>query len=920
MTCSAVKAKGAKAYCFFHCVLHTNLIEENQTLFWFSKIIPRLTATVDYKQLPGGFSAVSGLLESHPDIQINYDTDVELYTLRGSYTKVQAALEQLLVPPSAGSKHKGQLVPPVQLVQKQNTQEAHDVSRRSNKETVHLENNLFRKPPDQVKAGRHGSTSVSGTTLDENNQASLQLSGATTTSDEDCTLIVDSDVFQYTQKNYQKEYKQILSQYGVNAVEMTNQGLTTLFLCVVSETGNSRRDWEYLKLVRKNMSSFFRKNESTICRTPLSKRALESVQDLERAKTTLSVKLPNLLLSEDEWNIYIIGNPADVGQAKQFLLEQCKALAKKEDMASSLSFSPCSSGSSGHSKEHRATSGGLPALDSMASKTDAEESERKSDGPKKYKLATRFKDSQLGMLANRPADLIIRGGPLSPSGSKHSGPAEGLDVVSETAKSASDRVPRPPGLITTEDCLFESGDTRSLEGALQKKPSVKSDTRAKVLSLPFNTSPLPPAGPGTTLKRASSFSGSSQPKVEVRSPGSQDDSSKSAVRPRPSSSGNSCQTQVNTLGGYSAALTVSQVMWNYIKEAYGTRVDDLTSDVQVKETRSEGSSDVTIMLRGGNQSKLNLCLIALQRLVSHVSVDFSVSQVRLSELGITNPADENLLACCADVHSCFEKITTHIAKEDLFLVGPQRLCSQVAASLREVFSVDLATGMRQQELSAPSVAHWDSETFSNNDVDQWRPSHNHSQVSLEDGGSASPLRIPNSGSTQETKLVNGSVTQPQLRVSPVVREKVKLGDAVEMDGQKKAGNRGIQSKAPAAKDATLQVVEGSFNSLIKEGVRQRHMETGKPLEKPKTNLGGPGYTCTCGERGKSGKKSSRGADGCVACQQSEPRLLGIQGQMSYSKIHISLPGHKKDLAIKVSYRIPDGIQEVRGLIAALVTR
>lgn len=879
---------------------------------WFSQIIPRLSATVDYKQLPGGFSALSGLLESHPDIQINYDTEVELYTLRGSYTKVQAALEQLLVPQSAGSQHAGHLVPPVQLTQKQNTQEAHDLSKSPNKETVHLENNLFSKTPEQVKVGRH--SSMSGTSLDDKNKAALQLSGPTATSDEDCTLIVDSDVFKYTQKNYQKEYKQILSQYGVNAVEMTNQGLTTLFLCVASETGNSRPDWEYMKLVRKNMSSFFRKNESTICRTPLSKSVLESVQDLERAKTTLSVKLPNLLISEDEWNVNIIGSPADVGMAKQFLLEQCQVLEKKEGLASPLSFSPSSSSSSSHSKEQRTTSSGLPTVDSIASKTDAEENERKCESAKKYKLATRFKDSQLGMLANRPADLVIRGGPLSPSGSKQK-PAEGFIVVSETAKSASDRVPRPPGLITGEDCLFESGDARSLEVALQKKPSVNSDSRSKVLSLPFSPSTLPPAGFGTTLKRASSFSGSCQPKVELRSQGSQDDSSKS-VRPRPSSSGNNCQKQVNTSGGFGAELTVSQVMWNYIKEAYGTQVDDLTSDVQVKETRSEGTSDVTIMLRGGSQSKLNLCLIALQRLVSVVSKDFAVSQVRLSELGITNPADENLLACCADVHNCFDVITTHVAKEDLFVVGPKRLCLQVAASFREVFSVDLAPGTRQRELSTPSMAHWDI-VASKSHVDQWRLNSNHSQVLLEDGGGAGPQKIINSGSAQETKLVNGSVTQPQLRVSPVVREKVKLGDTVEMDGQKKASNCGIQSKGLAATDAALQTVEGSSHLLTKDSMRQRRMETGKPLEKARSNHGGTGYTCTCGERGKSVKRSSRGTDGCVACQQSEPRLLGIQGQMTYSKIHISLPGHKNDLAIKVTYRIPDGIQEVRDFTAAL---
>lgn len=879
-------------------------------------MIPRLSATVDYKQLPGGFSAVSGLLESHPDIQINYDTDVELYTLRGSYTKVLAALNQLLVPQSARSKHTGRLDPPVQVTHKQQSQESEDLSKRPNKETVHRENKPVSRTPDQVKPGRHGGTSVGGSGLDDASQAALKSPGATTnTSDEDCFLIVDADVFQYTQKNYQREYQQILSQYGVNTVEMTNQGLTTLFLRVVSETGDSSRDWEYLKLVRKAMSSFFQKNESTICRTPLSKSALESVQGLERTKTTLSVKLPKLLLNEDDRNVYIIGSPADVAQAKQLLQEQCKAREKKEDTASPLSFSPYSSASSGHSKEQRTTSSTLPTLESLAGKTDTEENERKSEGAKKYKLATRFKDSQLGMLASRPADLVIRGGPLPPSGSKYPGPTEGYDVVTETAKSASDRVPRAPGLITGEGSLFESGDALPLAASLPKKPSANSEGRAKDLSLPFSTSPLPPPGSGTTLKRASSFSGSSQPKVEVRSQGSQDDSSKSAVRTRPSSSSISCQTQMDVMGGFSAELTASQVIWQYIKEAYGPRVDDLTSDVQVKETRSEGSSDVTVTLRGGSQSKLSSCLIGLQKLVSHVSADFSVSQVRLSELGISDPADENLLACCADVHSRFEKVTTHILKKSLFLVGPQRLCSQVAASLREVFSGDLVPGTRQQELSAPSMSHWDSATLSKSGVEQWQLSQNHSQVPLEDGGGGNT----NSGSIQETKLVNGSVTQPQLRVSPVVREKVKLVDTVEIDVQKKAGNRGIQSKALAAKDVTVQAVEGSSHSMTKDRVRQRHVETGKPPVEPRSNLGGSGYTCTCGGSGKSGKRSSRGADSCLACQQSEPRLLGIQGQMSSCKLHISLPGHKNS-AIKVSYRIPNGIQEVRGFITALVTR
>lgn len=844
---------------------------------------------------------MSGLLESHPDIQINYDTDVELYTLRGSYTKVQAALQQLLVPQSAKSKHSGWLDSTACVAQKQHSQESEELSRRPNK------NNYVSRTSDQVKPGRHDGTSVGGLGLDSSSQVVLQPTGAPATSDEDCILIVDADVFQYTQRNYQWEYQQILSQYGVSVVEMTNQGLTTLFVRVTSQTGDSSRDREYL---REAMSNFFQKNEANICRTPLSKSALESMQGLERAKTRLSVKLPKLLLNEDEQNIYIIGSPVDVGQAKQFILDQCKAREKKDDIASSYS-----SGSLGHSREQRPTSSPLSTPDSLVDKIDVEENERKSEGVKKYKLATRFKDSQMGMLASRPTDLIKQGGPLSPSALKYPRSAEGHNVVSETTNSTSDRVPRAPGLITGEGSLFESGDALSLEGSLPKKPSVKSGARAKDLPLP---SPLPPSGYGTTLRRASSFSGSSQQKVEVRRQGSQDDSSKSTVRTRPTSSSISCQTQMDVMGGFSAELTASQLIWNYIKEAYSSRVDDLTSNVQVKETAAEGSDDVTVTLRGGNQSTVSLCLSNLQKLVSQVSVDFSVIQVRLSELGISDSADKNLLTCCVDVRNRFEKVTTRISKKDLFLLGPQKLCLQVAASLREVFSRDFVPGTRQQqELPASSMSHWDSATFSKSGVDQWRLSHSNSEV--EDGGGSSSQRI-NSGGVQEAKLVNGGVSQPQLRVSPVVREKVKLVDAAEMDGQKKTSNRGVQSKALAAKDTTPKAIERSSHFMTKDSTRERHMETGKPPEEPRSNLEGSVHTCTCGGSRKDSKRSSRGADSCVVCQQSEPRRQGIQGQMSSCKLNISLPGHKKDAAIKVTYRIPDGIQEVRCFIAALANR
>lgn len=889
---------------------------------------------------------LSGLMKSDPDIQINYDTDVELYTLRGTYTRVQAALKQLLDLQSIEVNDTGRpdardSALSARKTRKPHTQESEDLSRKPNKQTEQRAIVPMSRTCDELKSGRRGDVRPQSFGLEDTSRekgAALQPLGPSTTSEEDI-LIVDADMFQYIQRNYSKEYQQILSQYGVSGVEMTNQGLTTLFLQVSAETGDKSRDGEFLKLVRKAISSFFEENEAKICRVTLSKSVLHSMRGLERAKGILSVKLPKLLLNEDDQNIYIIGSVEDVCKAKQFLMDQCNMGEKKTSPASLPNFPSHSPGSSGHTKEQRVTPSAFSTLDPSGGKTDEpprpEEHERgRSEGARKYKLASRFKDSQVAMLASRPADLVIRGGLSSPSGSKCPGPVEGYDVLSETAKNAGERLSRASGHVPAEGNMYERGDAMPTAASLQKKTSVNSDlldTRHKDLALPISTSPPPSAGSGSTLKRSSSFSGSPLQRSDVKSQESQEDPGKSTVRVRPRSSSITCQTQMDTMGGYSAELTVSLVMWQYIKEAYSARVDDLTSDVQMKETRSEGSSDMTVTLRGANQSKVSSCLLSLQKLVSLVSADFSVNQVRLSEMGITDPEDENLLACCAEVRCRFQKVTTQILKKSLFLLGPKRLCSQVSASLREVFSVDLTQGTKQQELRAQSTSNWNPSTHfqTNEDQQLWFTDSQgtpESQTSSADGAGGGPPRTTNSSNVQKTELVNGSVSQLSPRKEPVIREKVRLVDMAEMDRQKNSSNHGVQSKGRADEDTAPHVNEGTLLSTPKDRVRQRHTESGEPSGEPRpSQAGGPGCICVCGRSGKPMKKTKCGATlcsrcmdtvhiHCSACHQVQSTPRGVQGKMNYCKLHISLPGHNKDSAIKITYRIPDGIQEVRGLL------
>lgn len=905
---------------------------------------------------------MTSLYKSHPDIQIYYDATVELYILHGTYSKVQDALAQLLSDPGGpqSAEDSGQPAATgstsVQIAQEPHTQESEDQIRKSNQQREQREKVYTGRPSDEYNS--HRDLTPGGFGWEDTGQpegAALQVPEQPTTSEEDFLLIVDADMFQYLQKHCQKEYQHILSQYGVDVVDMTNQGLTTLFLQVAKGVGEDDQDQECLKLARKAISRLYQENETKVRRAQLPKNILSPRRGLQRAMENLSVRFPKLLLNTDDQNIYIIGSISDVSEAKLFLLDHSEVRGKKDDVASLLRYPSYDSGSSTHAAEQRVQLTRSSTVDSVDDRIDqlrSEEDERRAEGARRYKLAARFKESGLPALGSRPTDFSLRGGGLSsPSRQTRLGPMLGHDVLSETADTAGESVPRALAQNTGGDILFKSGDALPSTTSMQNKTSLTShltDARPKSLTSPLSTTqsslsgstPLPPAGSGSTLKRASSFSGTPQRKAHILGQKSQDDSSKSTVRARARSSSFSNQRDKHEV--YKAEIKVSFVMWQHIKEAYSVRVDDLTSDVQMKEIHSEGSGDMTVILRGANSSKVSASRLGLQKLVDSVNADFTVHNLRLSELGITDTADENLQDCCDEVRSQFKKVTIRILKKSLFILGPKHLCSQVAASLREVFSGDLSQIPEQQGFSSHST----SSTFVQTNEDQSTSLHSSPQVMLEsqtgktDGTDGNlEIRTNHRDDIRETELVNGSISQPLVQKDPVIKEKVKIVDMVEMDGQKTetfvnhstSGNdkntRHVNGAGPTTagtdKDMARQTKERAMFSTQEDRMQQRQTLIQDTPEESRSGLGGQGCICVCGKSEKQMTRTKCGATFCTKCQdtvhihcrvchETESTPQGIQGKMKNSILDMSVPGHKGS-TIKITYKISNGIQEVRGL-------
>lgn len=789
---------------------------------------------MDYSQVPGGALALRHLQEKHPDIHLSYDSTLELYTIYGTYSKVQAALTQLFGQPGNRQSDTVQQAPSGSWSEhtSQKLQVTPSEGRGSNRNKQRGQSktaDALRSPEcssssrkDQLTSGAYGEDDIG-----QREGATPQLDWP---SEDESLLIVDADMFQYLQKYCQKDYQQILRLYGVKVVEMTNQGFTSLYLQPAA--GESVQG---LSLARNAISQFFLENEAKIWRADFPKSIFSSGKELQTAKDNLSLRHPKILLKEDDTNIYMIGNYKDMWDAKQFFLDQ-----------------------------------------SLHQYLKSEEDETKDEVARRCRLAPRFKESGLPPLGSRPTDFCLRGGTTAQSRPKSSGPMLGFNVLSEPAQTG-ERVPK----ISVEDFLVKSQSSLSPTTSMQNDTSLHSDLmkgppRTASPSTSLRDRPLgPPAASGSTLKRAHSFSGTPQPQVTQQR--SQDDTNRSP--------GLTDHLSSDRQAGHSADIVLASAMWQHIKEAHGTQVDDLTSDVQSRESVHGGDGSVTLTLRGASSSKLKSCRLGLQRLIDSVKADFFVHKLPLSELGLADPADEFLLACCSNMRSCFSAVTIQITEDNVLLLGPKLQGSQAAASLLAVFSRELAHIYRHQEVSNPSTSKCNPATLTQSSEDQSAKLHSHSKNQLvpeastgsTDGTSIDGERRTNRGSAG-TENANGSVSQPRLYKDPVTKEKVKYAGTGDRNGH----NTSVfvpkvlnDESENGAKSVTSLSAKESGDSAQKDKAQKRLKE--------------------------SESRSST---------EAERLGWGIHGRMTYSKLSISIPGHLNDPAIKVTYYIPDGIQEV----------
>lgn len=918
-------------------------------------VVLSMSVTIDCNQLLLRRTTKRVLLESYPGIRFKDNTSEKWCRITGPYSQVQAALVQLLglttCQKSEDTRSKFDHAFSDGLYQHAVTKSQSPEAQLSQpyNGSISIEPTYSDPTAGDYRSSPHGyektSSGLAGEDVDETETGAiaLQLSNDPIMLDEDLCLVMDADIFQYLQKNCGKEYQCILGQCGIEVLDITSEGVTTLFLQCETKVGEVDSDLKRLKSARSQISQLYHDSETKICRVHLLKSTLPARDVLQMIIENLGVTLPKLLLNEDDQNIYLIGSYSDTSEAKKIIWEYNESRRVSHEIGSLLRST--SIDLNAYPFEGQSPSVVLPQITgALRGKTDTwlglDKDENNANGATKYRIAAGFKHTGPGALVSLPEDFTGGGLELpSPAMQTVIGPMSGTDVLSGTGRFTDKCRSRQN---TGEDVFF------TLESAVRPSQiSTLGDYEQKFSGSP----PIPTQtsssgsvkGPvlGTVLNCNSSSPETSIPKVQAAGHDTaHTGSAKYRVRERASLSHLKGKHRSELCSG---KITVSKMIWEYIKEMYWSQLVELTMDIRIEE-QQDVSDLTTVVLTALDSSKVTACQKDLQNLVAMVTADFFVYDLSLTELGVTDPKDNILEACCDEVQRKYKKISIHTSKELLSILGPQHLCSQVASMLTEVFSGASTQIPRQQQCFYPKpfpLASTSNEAICTNlSRDQ--------KLSVFDSNATEHKQETNAISIREqTRYTqNSDVLDISLLLTPpietVIKAKVKNAGTMHCRHRSTVNttNTIIDLSAKPLEDSKPQETETS-----QVGILQKESNTqSSPLQNDNRRYGwseGQQYREASSPGSNSGRSGQRGfKDVCLHCSSEElVKMLecgltlcsycvvykhahcwvcskkiqnkGLQGTISVSELTLSLQGHSRDSTLKITYHIPDGIQGVR---------
>ncbi|XP_029430053.1 uncharacterized protein LOC115074610 isoform X2 [Rhinatrema bivittatum] len=678
------------------------------------EIFSRVSMIVDYRRFPDSIKhAMKSLREIHKGVQFSFDQTEELFTVNGKYTEIQAFNNDVLKMLGLGSKNLKEHpslqcnIKKVDTSMVRVTQNSEEVScplAESKFETWNLKSKAEsetqnprskaekRNPRSKAKKGNPSNKpEIQNLRIVEGDGPNTMYRNPKDEQDieqlDDFSLVMDSDIYMYIQKFHHAEFQKILCKYDVEVVDVSSDGITTLYLQAGFETANHIGA---LTKAHFDLLHQYQQFEASLRKEQISKTDVKcDGRTLKMVPEELQKLCPSLLCLEDDRFFYFIGNIIDVSQAKHYIQD----LMPPNEMGRLVKTSELSVGP--HSAARQRPSSSRGSMEYKSDISPKRTSPTKFELKAEHKLAANFSSPKVEVSLLKPTPSIdiesmrslgiwskeddyqkkeetLQITQLNPIRDIEMGIFPGTGTAAGeigqkdpqvTDRMKGDILPKTPETfpsfsMSKDNKVLHSTGARKNLGPLKPYSHDSALDALQYLSL-IDTAGMSsfldfePSKPKITLKRSNSFS-AGRPK-EVNPPWQEvkfKEPSKVAK-----------DTKILD------EMCLYTWLWSYMKDASNiTKLCD-EGGIQIDE---ENTQDITILkLSANDKTKLDSVKQSLQSLYHRLSTDLTYQSFSYSEIGVEGPHDEVLNEWCCSLLSRCANLRLNKLEYSLLLTYPK---------------------------------------------------------------------------------------------------------------------------------------------------------------------------------------------------------------------------------------------------------
>ncbi|XP_060718456.1 uncharacterized protein LOC132840650 [Tachysurus vachellii] len=1009
------------------------------------KVLLYMSLLVDPKKIPGGKNTLLSLHKSFPGVQMVYDFQKELYTLKGRYSEVQSLSSLVLGSLEKQDQSSGDKAHPKTASKKTYNSpltESASCQVGANQDTGVVKHN--EELDLESKCWKTGFPLLSSSSDHTSHAASTENKWDSDigTLFEDFSLIVDSDIFRYLHR-YSTEYQSILRRHKVEVLDVNCDDITTLYL--KPKTALSSHDMSSVIKAHEDLAHLYQQKESHLRKEYVYKCGIPE-KELIHALESLRERLPKLMIHEDDRNVFMVGSKSDVSEAKQFIVDKRELGLKKEIHSEHLfvsSPSKCTFSKQGSADCHDLF---MPKKDQdanqrwIASKNFSEkghdsvelknvddqiekstedifdlrrtEVSQEKHVPSDLKwietdswldknkytdsLFASSKPSARHFVLDREEKLLVKSDIISGKmvidsetqiksskgyKSKQTETGKERKMAANFSKemysgikdltSYKSEAPKiHKGAYVRERKNPDSGQPHSLPLIKSSKNSnpnaLHGSASAQISTITIDSEELKgdkmsnfkptmtPAGLSgdqgansfpimpseSTQSRSSSFSGRMK-KVE--------EAMQIAVDVSAGQKGISQNSETREIVAMDLVLPFR--LWLYLTSVYNTEIENLTSDLQVKEKLDK--EDITLCLRGIDSQKVSECHSCLKSLIATAEMDFDARTLPLWKFGLSCNKDKILIELCTLLRQRYKMVKIIVMSTDIIIIGPKALCDEVEDTMAKVFQEG---GKRLENELSPNSDSLHISKAPESDLkllapQPTTPAEPQADIIMKDLSKISDQSVAGSSKNfpqvLSNQIADAREQDNQSRSQKKMKQKKNLKQLDDKDPnltQHNGGPMNIENRENSSgsiiisatrqdkadgemnRDQTITTAQSkeTFIDQINSCISVDQMIDSQALpgvSDPKDNTM-PSQAnenqslllCyVCKKEHSTVKQAACGFICCPKCEEvhNNCRICmtsGIKGTMTVQESTITIPGFNRDTALRIIYDIPNGIQ------------